>query len=83
MTADRLADLLAGELEVRHGSTRDWGAWIATALRAALADGTLTPDDLGMECNAEGHTTLVFSDDGTPPEVWHDPDDGPCEWRLP
>lgn len=47
-----------------------------------LADGTLTVAE--RECAAEGHTTAVFDTDGTA-EVWHDPDDGPCEWvwRIP
>ena len=47
-----------------------------------LGDNTLTVAE--RECVAEGHTTAVFDSDGTA-EVWHDPDDGPCEWvwRIP
>ena len=46
MSDDRLADLLATELEVRHGTCATWGAHIANAIRAAVA---ADPSIVGMQ----------------------------------
>jgi hypothetical protein len=45
-TTDPLADLLATELEVRHGSCATWGTHLADVIRAAVA---ADPTIVGLE----------------------------------
>ena len=47
MTVDRLAEAIRSAHS--SGCTIDRPEDAAAAIRAALSDGTLTPDDLGME----------------------------------
>jgi hypothetical protein len=80
---------ICGWAELGKSHSRHQEAMVRAAVGATegqqvvlLGDGTLTVAE--RECVAEGHVTAVFDSDGTA-EVWHDPDDGPCEWvwRIP
>lgn len=76
MSDDRLADLLATELEVRHGTCATWGAHIANAIRAAVA---ADPSIVGMERVAGKHHRGSAK---WAPHRFYDCVDDPCECSL-